>query len=369
MNTRIIKKIVITFRQEGFSQIFVKAKRRLVYFILRLKNRNEQHVIQWEKLKNKFEGERIFLIGNGPSLNQTPLYFLKDEYTMCFNRFHMMEERLNWNPFFFLTADNLVMTDLLQEIDEVLTKTEYAFFPDIHFRGYNYAEKIQKDDKDKVYWIQQAFGKGFSTDLPKVFLGGTVVYEGFQILNYLGFKEIYFVGIDMNYKIHETAKVLKAVDIVGVEDDDPNHFDPRYFGKDKTYHQPRGYIVNNMVESLKYLSTINEELNLNIVNAGYDSKVDFFPKSEFEDIFNYSDEIKKELFEECISNNTKYSTLDDFLADAELFGEKKDFNPEIGNFYINSEIGIKLIEKAIFSHIPYGPYNGNYYFVKRVENL
>lgn len=369
MNNKILKKIAITFREEGFLQIFVKAKRRFNYWILRAKNKNEHHVVQWKKLKNKFEGERIFLIGNGPSLNKTPLYYLKDEYTMCFNRFHMMEERLNWDPYFFLTVDNLVMTDLLEEIEEVLSKTEYAFFPDIHFRGYNYAEKIQKDEKDNVYWVHQVFGTGFSTDLPEIYQGGTVVYEGFQILNYLGFKEIYFVGIDMNYQIHETAKVLKTVDIVGVDDDDPNHFDPRYFGKDKTYHQPRDYIVNNMLDNLKFLSTKTDELDLNIVNAGYDSKVDFFPRSDFKNIFNFTADRKKELFNECFSENTKYSTLDDFVSDAQSIEKKENYNSEIGNFHVSADIGVQLIEKAIFTHIPLGPYDGTYYFIKREVNL
>ena len=56
-------------------------------------------------------------------------------------------------------------------------------------------------------------------------MGGTTIYEGIQILKYLGFNKIVLVGVDMNYKIHSTAKKLSEYgsEIISSKDDDPNH--------------------------------------------------------------------------------------------------------------------------------------------------
>ena len=54
----------------------------------------------WSHLKNKYKNKRVFLIGNGPSLKKTPLHFLKNEYTIVFNRFNLFFERINWIPTF-----------------------------------------------------------------------------------------------------------------------------------------------------------------------------------------------------------------------------------------------------------------------------
>ena len=110
-------------------------------------------------IKNKYKNKRIFVIGNGPSLNKTPLYLLKNEYKICFNRFFVMQERLNWTPDLFLTSDNLVLSDLVSEFDQIIPKTKFSFFPGIHFRGNNYIEEIQK--YPNAYWTIHLMGRIF----------------------------------------------------------------------------------------------------------------------------------------------------------------------------------------------------------------
>ena len=43
-------------------------------------------------LAGAYEGERLFLIGNGPSLEETPLEALESEYTMAMNRIDLIYE-------------------------------------------------------------------------------------------------------------------------------------------------------------------------------------------------------------------------------------------------------------------------------------
>ena len=361
----LIEKLYTTYKRQGIPGIFTKSIRRLNsahqrFFINKRSNKKK-----WKQLQNKYLGQRVFLIGNGPSLNKTPLYLLRDEYTMCFNRFSLLVERINWSPTFFTTTDNLVLNDLVTELESIIPTTTYSFFPDIHFRGDRFIDKIAYNEK--VLWLHQLFGKGFSTKLPKIFPGGSVIYEGFQILNYLGFKEIIVLGVDMNFQLHKTAKYLdsKSVDIVSEENDDPNHFDPRYFGKNRKYHQPEDFVVQSIIDNLDYLGQHMENFGLRIVNAGFDSKITSFPKGGFDSLFSFNDDEKEKLFSVLLLKDTGFNTIDQFEKEAEFFDVRNVSDYPKGNFYTATEQGLGLIKKAIFTHIPLGPYQNKYYFKKR----
>ncbi len=361
----IAKKVYNTIIHEGVSSIANKIRIRLAYKFKRFLNSNAQNKTEWEKVKGKYKGKRAFLIGNGPSLNKTKLFYLKNEYTLCFNRFNIMAERTNWLPSFYMITDNLVLDDMVKDLEEINEKVEYAFYPDIHFRGTNFKRRIKNESN--VLWLEQKHGQGFSTSLPEAHLGGSVIYEGFQTLKHLGFDEIYFIGVDMNFKIHEEVESIngKQSDIVSKKDDDPNHFDPRYFGKNRKYHQPKDYIVQFIIKNLKYLSTVTEKNNLKIYNAGYDSKIDFFPRVDFEDLFAYSEAEKKDLLNECFRNNTSFKSVDDFKTAATFVESKDETGNSISDFFTSEDLGITLISSTIFTHLPLGPYDGLYFFVKR----
>lgn len=360
----LFKKAIITIQRDGFIRAITKSKNRIHSIYKRKTLRKNLINNDWSQLKNKYEGQRVFLIGNGPSLNKTPLYLLKNEYTLCFNRFFIIEERINFNPTFYTTTDNVVLSDIIEEVKRIIPKTEYSFFPDIHFRGENFYEQIGQFPN--LFWLNQLHGEGFSKNLPKVFPGGSVIYEGIQILNYLGFKEIYLVGVDLSYKVHNTVKYLKenSLDIVSQEDDDPNHFDPRYFGKDRKYHQPEDFVIQNIFRNLKYISDIQPELNSKIINAGIDSKLEYFPKQELNEILKLTSNQKEELFFELLLKNSNYTSRSQFESVNMERHEIQDLEIE-KDFYTNIEIALKLMNKAIFTHIPLGPLNNKYYFLKR----
>ncbi|MEE9910705.1 MAG: DUF115 domain-containing protein [Deltaproteobacteria bacterium] len=362
---KYFKKIIGTIKNEGIMALADKLILKIKYWYVRYFFEDQAEINRWKELHNKYRGRRVFLIGNGPSLNKMPLYLLKDDYTMCFNRFYIMHERLNWTADFYLTVDDLVLDDLVKEIDDMSGNFDYLFFPDIHVKGGNFKQRIKPNHK--IYWIRHILGQGFSKELPCVNPGGSVIYEGMQILSYLGFDEIYLIGVDMNFQIHKTAKMIreKGTDIVSLKDDDPNHFDPRYFGTNRKYHQPEEYVIKKIMNSLDYIGENAKRYDVNIMNAGYESKVESFPKTNFEALFSYSPGDKYKLFLECMVKNSKFTSLEEFEKNGTFIPDERGWNSELVHFYVNEEDGIKLINKAIFTHIPLGPYNGRYYFIRR----
>ena len=73
--------------------------------------------VRWRTIRDLYKGQRAFIVGNGPSLNRTPLHLLKDEFTLCFNRFDLMFERLAWRPTMYMCIDDRVAEDMTSRIN------------------------------------------------------------------------------------------------------------------------------------------------------------------------------------------------------------------------------------------------------------
>lgn len=363
----MLKSQLTLLKKQGFIQFLKNKLKKVIFVIKKARYFPNDKNYKWQLLKNKYKGQRVFLIGNGPSLNKTPLYLLKNENVMCFNRFHLMLERVNWKPKFYTIVDNLVLDDLLNEFEKVNSNSESIFIPAVHPQGDVFVNRLKDDTK--VHWFKnKTLGSGFSTTLPGIYGGGSVIYEGFQILKHLGFSEIVLLGVDMNYKIHESVKLLKnkSNNIQSLSDDDPNHFDPRYFGKGKKYHQPEEYVILNILKGLKYISKINKSLNFKIINAGFDSKVEFFPRKNIFDVLDINKEKSFELFQDCICANTKYISIEELMNSSIHISEKDYTDLDVHkNYYADTSFGLLLVKKYVYSHVCYGPYENQLFFVSR----
>lgn len=238
-----------------------------------------------EKLKNKYSGQRIFLIGNGPSLNNMDLSKLNDEYTFGVNRIYLLFDKITWRPTFYTVNDWEVGPDNAEEINALENMT--LFFPK-RFQG------LFEDTQD-VYWYNSRHGHHtqdyFSYDLADgAVMGGSVLHLVIQIAFYMGFDPIYLIGVDANYKILDTVQQSGRTFADGnlqflksTEDDDPNHFDARYFGKNRRWHNPN---VMQMIEGFSRCREAIEAKGGHIYNATLGGKLEVMERTIFEDIFN-----------------------------------------------------------------------------------
>ncbi|MEO6453573.1 MAG: 6-hydroxymethylpterin diphosphokinase MptE-like protein [Ginsengibacter sp.] len=350
----LIKKGLRTIQNDGIKVFMLRIRNYAIVKLKRLVRKKDlQNLEKWKVLKNKYEGERIFLIGNGPSLNKMPLYLLKDEYTMCFNRFNLLHERIGWKPYFYVVTDDLVIKDNYKEINtELLPYVKYGFFPDIHPSNIEVTHYIK--NRDNVNWII-ADKPEFRADLPNCGHNKTVVNAGLQIAAFLGFTKIYLIGVDMTFEEQKVKKInLRDWE---AEEDDPNHFDPRYFKKGFKYHNPT---VHEILEQFAIGKTFFDKLGISILNAGVGGKLEIFPRVEFNSLFNLSDTEQETLLSNIDFLKQSGITINN-LDEASIYSE--DNNSDI--FKINSTDAIKLIPKLIMQYLPVGPYKNYYYFIKR----
>jgi glycosyltransferase involved in cell wall biosynthesis len=233
-------------------------------------------------LRKKFQGsKRCFLIGNGPSLNRTDLDMLKNEVTFAVNGFFLKAENLDWKPTFYVVEDHLVAEDRAKWINEF--KGPIKLFP--AYLGYMF----EKSD-DTIFYNHRPrksypHGYDFSLEADKItYTGCTVTFSMMQLAAYFGFEEIYLIGVDASYQIPDDAKEGKdyGVGVLDMKSDDPNHFDPNYFGKGFRWHDPQ---VEKMVEAYGEARRTLEGTGQTIYNATVGGMLEVFERRDFSTLF------------------------------------------------------------------------------------
>ena len=255
------------------------------------------------------------------------------------------------------------------DVKNQIKKSKYVFLPNINFgTGVTNFKKVFGEISN-VCWLN-VFVKRFSrkrldkvmrTKGPWVLIGRTVATSGLEILMKLGFSEIYILGVDMNYVIHKDVEKLdKDTHIKSKADDDPNHFDPRYFGKGKEYHQPVQETMDIMMGALKDISEFAKEKGYHIYNATVGGMVECFPRVNIYELLKDKDQEK--MFDSLLTSKTgmRLSSIDmDNLVSYENFKGDE-------NICVIEESEIELfIKNFINDYLPLGPYQGKYLLICR----
>jgi FkbM family methyltransferase len=138
-------------------------------------------------------GRRCFIVGSGASLERTDLARLRSEVTFATDDAWRKFAELDWLPTYCVVEDNLVAEALADELTSLSGTTKLV--P----AGLAYA---LKPDENTVYFDHRprrsfADGFDFSFDADRnTFAGGTATFTCMQLAAYLGFQEIYLVGVD-----------------------------------------------------------------------------------------------------------------------------------------------------------------------------
>ena len=333
----------------------------MVRFKRLYKSKDAQHISRFKQLKNKYKGKRVFLLGNGPSLNQTPLHLLENEYKMCCNRFNLFYDRINWKPDFYIATDDLLIKDIYTEINtDIIPEINACFFPDIHPSNVEIKNTLIKSQSN-VFWLNTD-RPGFTLDLPYCGINKTVINPGLQILSYLGFSEIYLLGMDLTFS-NQNVEKHNSRNWTATKDDDPNHFDPRYFGKGYSYHNPT---ENEIVQTFKEAKIFFDANQIKIYNSTIGGKLEVFPRADIHSLFNLNEKEEMMLFLKQFNiDNYKSNNLIDYFSESEKISSIEDWNENKNYVVCDTNIAIKLLPKVIEDFIPYGPVLGQYLFIKR----
>lgn len=235
-----------------------------------------------KKLHNKYVGQRCFIVGNGPSLNKNDLSLLKNELSFGVNSIFYMTEKNGYKPNFYVVEDGHVINDNIEAISNY--DVEYKFLPAIERRKFSRSLDAMFLNFNRGFYepLSPNFNMPrFSTRADKtVYCGQSVTIVNLQLAYYMGFNEVYLIGMDFSYDIPSSAEV-NGKDILSTEDD-INHFDPRYFGKGKKWHDPK---LDNVLASYIHCKNMYEQNSRKIFNATEGGKLEVFDRVDYKSLF------------------------------------------------------------------------------------
>ncbi len=228
---------------------------------------------------NRYKGERCFIIGNGPSLNRHDLTLLEGEFSFGVNSFYYKTRETGFMPTFYVVEDSSVMKENVEEIRAF--NAPFKFFPTLYRRF------VPKTPNTFFFEMNRSFYEKsspnyvvprFSTDASKVlYCGQSVTYINLQLAFFMGFTEVHLIGMDFDYIIPESHK--RNGDVLLSDTDDPNHFHKDYFGKGKTWKDPK---LDRVALNYRQAKLSYEAVGRKIYNTTIGGKLEVFDRVDYE---------------------------------------------------------------------------------------
>ncbi|MFH2104551.1 MAG: 6-hydroxymethylpterin diphosphokinase MptE-like protein [Chloroflexota bacterium] len=214
-------------------------------------------------------GERCFILGNGPSLRQTDLAYLRGEFTFGLNRIYLIFPETGFHTTYLASVNDLVVQQCASEMESL---------PMPKFITWRARRWLQHDAKTIFIDTDFTGKEGFSPQATgRIYEGNTVTYVALQLAYHMGFKEVILVGVD-----HKFVTKGPANQAIVSEGDDPNHFTPNYFGKGFKWQLPD---LEGSERAYRLAKEAYEKTGRRIVDATIGGKLNIFPKVIYDRLF------------------------------------------------------------------------------------
>lgn len=228
--------------------------------------------------KGKYTGRRCFFIGNGPSLRAEDLTILykSSEITFAFNRVYNIFDQTPWRPTFYISQDEKMLGGCVDIVNGLNLPAKFIpiqlnWWSNIAIDGAVYFNIVdQRLDEPKQF--------GFSDDIAHgIYNSSTGMYTAAQIAAYMGFSEIYLIGVDHHFRVSQNNQGEVVVDNT-VKD---------YFTDTYNEDKEKLYIPNTERSTLTYLAMNYhcEKRNIRVFNATRGGKLEIFPRVDFDSLF------------------------------------------------------------------------------------
>lgn len=223
------------------------------------------------RFKNLHKGKRCFIIGNGSSLTTADLNKLLENNEICFgmNGIPIIFEDTLWRPDYYVCEDDKAMESFGDSIlhsgmDNIMISDASGEFLS-RAKEYENIYVFHMTIEDYLPGVPS-----FSNDITKVlYCGYTVTYICLQIAVYMGFQEIYLLGIDFDYDDGETVEV--------------KHFSGKYHTEQDKINPCR---KRENLLAYQAARQYADSHDVKIYNATRGGKLEVFKRVEFDDLFD-----------------------------------------------------------------------------------
>ena len=232
------------------------------------------HNSEIEKFKNIHKGERCFIVATGPSLRMDDLDCLWKYNEFCFsmNKIWYAFEKTRWRPTYYIADDWRMLKYYSDELEKI--NAQYLFLGDTDREYWN---KPHKKNILKHHFNCECsefrlpkFSQDFSR---QCYMGSTVTYSCMQLAVYMGFSQIYLLGVDFSYgdnnKDMKYSHFFKEKELVSI-----------------------GY-TKQVTLAYEKAKEYTEQQGIVIYNATRGGKLEIFERVDFDDLFEKKKVVSK----------------------------------------------------------------------------
>jgi hypothetical protein len=254
------------------------------YGLYNIKKIGIKNIYKNKQLKDIYKNKRCFILGNGPSINEVDLTKLKCDIVFVMSDFYIYDKHTDVEANYHTLVDIPDMVgergkyERLKLISDLTSCNELIF----GIKNKKIIEKYNLFKDKKIYYVASVPKISRIYDLSKI----TCSYMTNPLLTlegaiYMGFNEIYLLGIEYNEVCNNEYKY--------------------FYGNDKIpYYSPEVESIDNgdmpildMWESnivaIREFDKINQyakKQNLNIYNLSNQSTLKMFKYKKYEELFN-----------------------------------------------------------------------------------
>jgi hypothetical protein len=251
-----------------------------IKYVMFSKTTEAHHQNRLRGLKDKHKGKRCFCVGNGPSLKNTPLHLLNNEYSFGLNNISKIYPSTTWRPSFYVNVTIGITDEGWASAAREASKNTVSFIkhgalPYVLEADSRNALKVH----DNIFPVEVTKEIKWQHDITKpISKYGSSMLAVMQIATYMGFNPIYLVGCD-----------CKWVSFDYDEDIDPNHFVDTYWGKLKIYDE---HSVAVTPETAQYYTDqakaahilakyACDKIGVRVYNATVGGDLEVYPRADF----------------------------------------------------------------------------------------
>ena len=258
--------------------------------------------------KNKYEGRRCFIIGNGPSLKPEDLdkIHANGDFSIASNRIFLIFDKTEWRPNIYTSRDTAGLKPSIDLISEIESELKLLLLmPRQKMLPVRNAVPLRELPTNNMWLITRSMTP-FSDDITRgVYLTNTITYVNMQIAVYLGFKEIYLIGIDhqyakmwhvpdkfRNYDVRankdnfKDGQVINFAPEIQVVEGIQNHFCADYMeGVHEIGEKATAYAIDEATLSYQSAKQYAQAHSIKIKNATRGGKLNVFPRVNFDSLF------------------------------------------------------------------------------------
>lgn len=222
-----------------------------------------------KRFRNIHEGKRCFIVATGPSLTMDDLDILhkNGEYTIGMNRVYLAFEKTQWRPEYYMVTDWRCIKENGEEIKILPIKHKFIADSYMEFWEGHIPEGIYRFHAHEINISGEKVP--FSDELIYgVYARGTVTYACIQLAVYLGFREIYLLGVDFDFSVNYKDRA--------------NHFIKTYYSENS---EVAFFADKESLEAYMSAKEYADAHGIKIYNATRGGKLEVFERVDFDILF------------------------------------------------------------------------------------